>query len=254
MKKIIYVCLMLFLLMTNVFSVSEKDANLVVGTTSGYAPFVSLNEKAEYEGFDIDVANELSVKLKRSLVIKDCGSMPGLMLALKQKKIDLIIWAVSITDERLENINMVYYQGDKIDKMPIIFWKKIPEGIKSFQDLKKDKKRIVCVEAGSYQEQVLKSYNIPLKYLDKVPDVILDLKYGKSLASGIDSSLLPRYLSKYPEIKVLYLSLPKDYQSLGNGICIDKSNKELTEKVKQAVKELIDEGKIRELEKKWGVE
>lgn len=254
MKKIIYVCLMLFLLSLSVFAFSEKESSLVVGTTSGYAPFVSLNEKAEHEGFDIDVAKELALKLKRALVIKDCGSMPGLMLALKQKKIDVIIWAVSITDERLENINMVYYQGDKIDKMPIIFWKKIPEDIKSFKDLKKDPKRIVCVEAGSYQEEVLKSYDIPLKYLDKVPDVILDLKYGKSIASGIDASLLPRYRAKYPELKVLYLDLPKDYQSLGNGICIDKSNKELTEKIKQAVKELIDEKKIAELEKKWGVE
>ncbi|MBN2479001.1 MAG: amino acid ABC transporter substrate-binding protein [Parachlamydiales bacterium] len=253
MKKIIYVCVILFLFMTNLTALSEKEPELVVGTTSGYAPFVSLNDKGEYEGFDIDMAQDLAKKLKCSFVIKDCGCMPGLMLALKQKKVDLVIWAVSITEQRLKNMEMVYYQGDKIDKMPIVFWGKIPKDIKSFQDLAKDPEKIVCVEAGSYQEQVLKAYNIPLKYLDKVTDVILDLKYDKSFASAIDPALVLRYKAKYPKLQVLYLSLPDDYQSLGNGVCIDKSNRELTEKIRKAVQEIIDEGKIRKLEKKWGL-
>ncbi len=251
MKKCIYVCLILSLFIIQLFASDEKEPELVIGTTSGYAPFVSLNDKGEYEGFDIDVAKELAIKLNSSCVLKDCGSMPGLMLALKQKKIDLIIWAVSITEERLKNIDMIYYQGAIVDKMPIIFWNKIPKDIKSFQDLNKDPSKIICVEAGSYQEQILKSYKIPLKYLEKITDVILDLKYGKSFASGIDSSLLPRYQAKYPKLKVLYLDLPNNYQSLGNGICINKGNKELAKRVRKAVGELIEEGKIRELEKKW---
>lgn len=242
----------IFLLLLGIQAFGAKQEPLIVGTTSGYAPFVSINSEGNYEGFDIDLAEMLSKKLDRKLKIKDCGSMPGLMLALKQGKIDLIIWAVSITEERMKNFDMVYYQGPKETKIPIIFWNKIPEGIQSLEDIAKILKNNVCVEGGSFQEGVLKSVSgIQLKYMDKIDDAIMDVKYGKSMASTVDHSLVTRFKAQYPEIKVLELPIPKDLQSLGNGICINKNLPELTAQVRQAVKELTEEGKIAELEKKW---
>ena len=231
MKKYIFFS---FLLLTfSLFSAAKKDT-LKVGTTSGYAPFVSLNEKNEYEGFDIDVVKALSDKLQVSYNIKDLGSMPALMLGLKQNKVDIIIWAISITEKRLKNMEMIYYSGDIVDKMPIIFWNKIPANIKSFEDLKKDSKNIICVEAGSYQEEVFKSCDIPLKYLNSINDVILDLKYKKSFASAIDPSLVGLYTSKNQNLKVLTLELPDKYKSMGFGICLNKSNKKLIQKIKKS--------------------
>lgn len=240
MKKAIF----LLLLGIQVFAVQEP---LVVGTTSGYAPYVSINLQGKYEGFDIDLAEQLAARLNRKLVIKDCGSMPGLMLALKQGKVDVLIWAVSITEERLKSLEMVYYQGEQVTKLPIFFWKEIPEGIKSLEDLKG-----VCVEGGSFQEDVLKGVSgLELRFVDKIDDAIMAVKYGKSTAGTIDTSLLPRIKAQYPDIKVLELPIPGDKQSLGNGICISKNRQELTAQVKQAVKELTNEGKVAELEKKW---
>lgn len=240
MKKAIF----LLLLGIQVFAVQEP---LVVGTTSGYAPYVSINLQGKYEGFDIDLAEQLAARLNRKLVIKDCGSMPGLMLALKQGKVDVLIWAVSITEERLKSLEMVYYQGEQVTKLPIFFWKEIPEGIKSLEDLKG-----VRVEGGSFQEDVLKGVSgLELRFVDKIDDAIMAVKYGKSTAGTIDTSLLPRIKAQYPDIKVLELPIPGDKQSLGNGICISKNRQELAAQVKQAVKKLTDEGKVAELEKKW---
>lgn len=73
-----------------------------------------------------------------------------------------------------------------------------------------------------------------LKYFDSIDNVILDLKYGKSEASAIDSSLLPRFQTKYPNLKVLFLPLPEEMQSLGNGICINQDDQELALKVKKS--------------------
>ena len=53
------------------FSLWSTD--FVVGTTSAYAPFVSLDEEGQYVGFDIDIAEALAEKLGRRLVIKDLG-------------------------------------------------------------------------------------------------------------------------------------------------------------------------------------
>lgn len=82
------------------FTTTAIANDLIVGTTSGYTPYVSINAEGEYEGFDIDIAKALTDKLNRRLVIKDFGSMPALILALKQNKADILIWSISITQER----------------------------------------------------------------------------------------------------------------------------------------------------------
>lgn len=227
----------------------DDRAPFIVGMTSGYAPFVSLNEKGEYEGFDIDIAHHLAQKMNKKLVLKDLGSMPSLLLALKMKKIDAVIWAVSITAQRQKEMEMVYYQGAKVTELPLVFWNEIPKDVKKIEDLAK---KSICVEAGSYQDSVLQNYpGLKLRHLDKITDAILELKFGKSLASAVDNSLIPHLQSAYPELKMLFVALPENEQSFGNGICLNKSNTELIEKTKKAVEELRSEGKIAELEKKW---
>ena len=239
-------------LMVPFYVLAANDAEFVVGTTSGYAPFVSLNAEGKYEGFDIDLAEAVAQKLNRKLVIKDFGSMPSLMVALKQEKADALIWAISITEERQKKMEMVYYQGDKVVEMPLLFWNSIPEGVKTLDDLSKDPKRSICVEAGSFQEGVLKNIpNLNLKYVDKISDAILEIKYGKSWATMVDPSLVGRFKAQYPQIKVLNVPLPPEDQSLGNGICIKQSNLKLAQDVKRAIDELTAEGKIAEFEKKW---
>jgi len=226
-----------------------------VGTTSGYAPYVSLNSQGQYEGFDIDLAKLVAEKLNKKLVIKDLGSMPSLMIGLKQKKVEALIWAISITEERQKQMAMVYYQGEKITTMPLLFWGQIPENIKDLEDLKNDPKKIVCVEAGTYQEQVMKAYpSLTLKNVDKISDSIMEIKFGKSLAIAIDNALVSFVKQQNPEIKALYFPLPPNQQSLGNGICIDKNNPELVAQIKKAVEELTKEGKIQELQKKWNLD
>ena len=91
MKKFNGFIMSLFLMMTQLFASNKEDAPFIVGTGSGYAPFVSLTNAGKIEGFDIDVAKEIALKLNHPLVLKDCGNMSSLMLALKQKKVNAII-------------------------------------------------------------------------------------------------------------------------------------------------------------------
>ncbi|NNM44221.1 MAG: transporter substrate-binding domain-containing protein [Chlamydiae bacterium] len=254
-KKLLFLCIPFFLIMKTFAESPPNQENkpLVVGTTSGYAPYVSLDAKGQYEGFDIDLAELLAKKLNRKLVIKDCGSMPSLMISLQQGKVDVLIWAISITNERMKNIEMVYYQGEKVVEMPVLFWGKAPD-IKSLEDLGKDPKKAVCVEAGSYQESVLKGIpNINLKFTDSVSGALMEIKYGKSFAMMIDPSLLPRITAQHPEVRVVNIPLPPEEHSLGNGICISKANQELANEVRKAIEELTLEGEIAQLEKKWNM-
>lgn len=251
MKWIKKICILTSFL----FSLSLHANNpLVVGTTSGYAPYVSLNEKGEYEGFDIDVAHLLAKKLNKKLVLQDLGSMPSLLMALQKKKIDTVIWAVSITQERQKEMSMIYYQGEQTKEAPFIFWKEIPENIRSIADLEKNGRRPICVESGSYQDTILQNYpKLNVRHIDKVLDAVMELRYGKCAATLVDYSLLPRLQAQYPEIKTLYLPLPPEEQSLGYGICVSKSNPDLAANIQKAIDELREEGKLAELEKKWNL-
>ena len=244
----------LILLSITCFTFYLSASDLIVGTTSAYAPYVSLNEQGEYIGFDIDIANELGKKLNRRVVIKDLGSMPALFLALKQNKIDVIIWAISITAERQKQMEMVYYQGEKVTSLPLLFWKEIPENINSLDDMAKNSKAIIAVEAGSFQDSFLQSVpGLSLKHVDKVMDALLEIKYGKSTATMIDPSLLSIVGKQFPELKIIDVPLPETEQSFGCGICLNKKNTGLIVDIRQTVSALRNEGKIDELEKKWNL-
>lgn len=234
------------------FAPNALAKELVIGTTSGYAPFVSLNAEGEYEGFDIDVAKAIADKLDRRLVIKDFGSMPALILALKQNKADALIWSISITQERQKQMAMVYYQGEKVTSLPLLFWGKIPDSIQGLEDMAGNPSAVISVEAGSFQENVLLGVpGLTLKQVDKVSDAILELKYGKSQAALIDNSLKSIYMEKFPKLKSLMVNLPESKQSMGNGICLNSENQELIAAIQKAVNELFSEGTIANLEAKW---
>jgi len=242
-----YIFIFLFCFFSTMFA-----ENFVVGTTSGYAPYVSLDDTGEYVGFDIDVAKELSQRLDRPLQIKDYGSMPALLLALKQGKVDVVIWAVSITEERKEKFSMIYYQGPQVCTMPLLYFQKLSSDI---HEIAAVKDYTLVVEAGSYQESVLEKSGVTnLKRVDKVLDAILQIKYGKADATMIDPALVEKYQSQFPDLKVLWVTLNPSLQSLGNGICCQKTNTALIKKLEEAVDGMLRDQTIVCLEKKWNLE
>lgn len=232
--------------------VTESRGNqLVVGTVSGYAPFVSINPQGEYEGFDIDVAQELARRMNKKLVLKDCGSMVPLMLSLKNGSADLLIWALTITQARLREMTMIQYQGDAVTSYPLAFWKEIPAGITSLDGLK-ETNAIICVEPGSTQEAFLNRFEfVTKKTLEKVVDRIMDIKYGKSLAAIVDPALVTTLMQKNPEIKILDIPLGKEWEEYGNGICVKKENRELSDQVQTIINAMKSDGTLQKLEIKW---
>lgn len=231
-------------------SVQQKNnSELIIGTAAGYAPFVSINEQGEYEGFDIDVARELAQKTGKRLVIKDLGSMSSLFLALEQEKVDALIWGLSITADRLEKVAMIHYQGEITDSFPLLFWKQIPSGVTSLEDMAG---KVVSVEPSSSQDTVLSSYpKIKKLETDRVDDALLNIQYRKSNAAFVEPAIGKKFRDKYAEIQVLDIQLPVENQVQGVGIVVKKNNVSLIKELQGAVEQLKLDGTIAELEKKW---
>lgn len=235
-------------------SQAKANAELIIGTASGYAPYVSLNAQGDYEGFDIDIAQELAKRMNKKLVIKDLGSMVPLLLSLRQGTVDILIWALEINKARLKEMAMIQYQGGNTTSYPLVFWGSIPANIKSLEDLKKVKDATICIEPGSSQERFLNKFDfITKKPMEKVVDMIMDVKYGKSLAAMIDPSLIKNLVAKNPELQILEIPLDEDSMSYGNGVCIKKENSQLIEQVKAIVDTMKADGTVARLEQKWNL-
>lgn len=233
---------------------TENMKKFTVGTASGYAPYVSLTVDGQYEGFDIDISKALAKKLGMELEIKDFGSMPSLLLALQQKKVDAIIWALSITEKRRENMALIHYHGNNEEYLPFLFWKKIPDGIQTISDLKKMKDSIICVEVGTSQDEILSSFSdISIKHVDKITDAVMDVRFGKSLTAPVDPSLVAGLIEKNPKLISKNLKIPEKLQIKGMGIGVHKKNSVLIQKIEDKISEMKREGIIKKLEKKWNL-
>lgn len=256
MKRITFIILII-LALVGAFIVFKKlqikkdEHTFVVGTAAGYAPWVSVNEQGEYEGFDIDVANALAATMGKTLQLKDLGSMASLFVALEQGTIDAIIWGLSITQERLEKVAMIHYQGEPTTSYPLIFWQKIPEGVTSINDMKG---MTISVEPASAQQSVLNRYPfINQRTTERVDDELLNIQYGKTEAALVEPAIARKFKEKYPEIMMLDVPLGAEDFVQGVGIVIKKENTKLIEHVRSAVNQLKADGTIAELERKWRV-
>jgi ABC-type amino acid transport substrate-binding protein len=231
---------------------APKDETMfVVGTAAGYAPWVSINERGAYEGFDIDVISAVAQKMGKTLVLKDLGSMTPLFLALQQGSIDAVIWGMSITQDRLKRMAMVHYQGDGTPAYMLLFWKEIPATITSIEDMKD---MIVCVEPASSQDTVLSKYPfIMKKYTEKVDDALLNIQYGKAVAAFVEPTIAQKFKSKYSDIQTLEVPLSQEDTVYGVGICVEKTNQPMIEAIENAVQSLRDEGTIEKLATRWNI-
>jgi|SRR5579872_1944821 len=230
---------------------AKKDT-LTVGVIIGYAPFAMLNNKAEPEGFDIDIAASVAQTLNKELVIKDMD-LSGLLIALQQGSLDCVLTGLSITPERQERIELIHYYGQPTTTFPLVFWQKIPQGVSTLDDLKTRQQITICVEPGSTQETFMtREYpTLPLVHIHAMSDIIMHLKYGKVTAALMDPDIYPTMQQQTPELTALAVALPTAYQSNGVGIGINKTNTALSTRVRAIIEQLKQNGTIDTFAKRW---
>lgn len=249
-KNLVFVFLLILTLFLSSCNQQKKDKEyvqrLVVGTNATYPPYEFINEEGKTIGFDIDLAHALAEKLGKEVDVREF-SFDALILNLQKKKIDCILAGMSITPEREERIAMIPYYGSQVTELGLVFWKKAPSCPCNFSQYK-----FIAAQTGTLQEKFA-CFLAPskVKPVESILDLIMEVKYCKSDVAIIGSDLISILKNQFPEIIIIMLPLPDSWKILGNGIGINKENKELIEKVRVAIQELKDGGVIDSLEKKW---
>lgn len=256
LKKMTTFCL-LFLMMTlfqscGFFSNSQQSRRdtLVVGINP-WSPYVIVNDQGELEGFDIEVARALGQSMGKQIEFKNIP-FESMIIELMQGKVDMIIGGVSITKERLAKIAMVHYTGAGKTSLPLVFWKNIPEGVQTVEDIKNLPNKIVCVQPGSLQENLFSRFGfLELRLIDSVSDMVMDIKYGKSLAFALEHQVVAAMVKKHQELKVLTVPLSEDLQDQGIGIGLNRKNGTLVLEIKKLIDVYKSDGTLEKLEQKW---
>ncbi len=95
-----------------------SEGTLTVGSDIPYAPF-EFGKAPDYEGFDVDLVNEIADRLDLEVSIKDT-SFDTIFTDVASGKFDLVASAASITPEREQTVNFSdpYYESEQALLVP----------------------------------------------------------------------------------------------------------------------------------------
>src|SRR5580692_2706392 len=113
-------------------ALAEELPPLHTGVDATFAPHAFPNLAGGYQGFNIDLANEIARRLKRKIVI-DYGQYSGLLPAMQAGTYDFIAAPTTVTKERAEN--MLFTEGYLNTDFQFVVKKDTPD-IKALEELK----------------------------------------------------------------------------------------------------------------------
>jgi ABC-type amino acid transport substrate-binding protein len=229
---------------TSALQAIKSKGKLVIGTSADYPPYEfhkEIDGKDQIVGFDIDIAKELAKDLGVELEIKDMA-FDGLLVALQSDKIDMVFAGMTPTDERKQNADFsdIYYTATH----RFILRSGEETGITSMNDLKGKK---IGVQKGSIQEGIAKDNfdAANIKSLDKVTDLVLDLKNKKVDAVLAELPVAQINVQKNEGIAIADKLEVKDPDG-GSAIAMKKGSTELLDQVNKTIKRLKDDNKIQQ--------
>ena len=210
---------------------------VVVGTDAAYAPFESQNEKGEIVGFDIEVVQAIAAKAGFEVKFVNTP-WEGIFNALGQGDRDMVVSAVTITDERKQTMD---FSNPYFDAQQLIAVKENSK-VTKFADLKKLK---VGVQTGTTGDEAVTKLqgktSTNIKRFESTPLALKELESGGVDAVVADNGVVIHYVANNPGGKFKTVAdaefVPEQY-----GIALKKGNAELLDKVNQGLAAIKADG------------
>jgi polar amino acid transport system substrate-binding protein len=202
----------------------------VVGTDAAYAPFESQNEKAEIIGFDIDVVK--AIAKEAGIEVKFVNTpWEGIFNSLAQGDRDMVVSAVTITDERKQTMD---FSAPYFDAQQLIAVKGNSK-ITRFEELKKLKVGVQTGTTGDEAVTKLQGKNSSnIKRFESTPLALQELQAGGVDAVVADNGVVVHYVANNSGSAFKTISdttfAPEQY-----GIAVKKGNSELLGKLNQGL-------------------
>jgi polar amino acid transport system substrate-binding protein len=218
----------------------------VVGTDAAYAPFESQNEKGEIVGFDIEVVQAAAAKA--GIQVKFVNTpWEGIFNTLQQGDRDMIVSAVTITDERKQTMD---FSDPYFDAAQLIAVKETSK-VAKFADLKKLK---VGVQTGTTGDEAVSKLmgktSTSIKRFESTPLALKELESGGVDAVVADNGVIAHYVANNPGGKFKTVS-DKEFVPEQYGIAVKKGNAELLGKLNQGLAAIKADGTYNQIFAKY---
>jgi len=227
-----------------------QELTLKIGTEGAYPPFNNLTADGKLEGFDIDIANALceEMKAKCEFVTQDWD---GMIPALQAGKFDAIIASMSITPERLEQVD---FSNKYYNTPPAIAAPKDTD-IKGVTKEDLAGKTIGAATSTTHFNYATATYTeSEIKGYPSSQEFLLDLASGRLDAATDDILVLEGWL-KSPDgacCKLVGTITPvTEIHGPGMGIAVRKGESELVGKLNAAIDAIRANGKYKAINDKY---
>lgn len=243
------------------FSVTALHADPIrLGMTpEPYMPFTQINQAGVWEGFEADLTQAVFKKMGIEHTISQMA-WEGLIPSLTANKVDFIIGAFSITDERRKVVDFStsYYTapsvfvGMKSDKATILD-KLLADG--KVVDPKSLTKKIIGVQNASIQADYVKKFlnTVDSKSYSAADNAVADLTAGRIDYVFMDLQYIKAFLDSKEgaDYEVKHEAPANVILGEGIGYAVRKGDAATLNKIDAALAELVKEGSIETLVQKW---
>lgn len=228
-----------------------KDGTLTVGASAEYEPFEYM-EDGDYLGFDVDlahaIADKLGLKVKFENVDFDTIT-PGVASGVKY---DIGIAAITVTPKREKEVDFTdpYYMDDQAI---VVIGDNAEISRDNALDVLNGSDVKIAVQSGSTAESFAKE-NFPKSQLvpfKNATDCFAALQSSQATALVTNRSVAARMISGpfSNERVVKEVSTGEEYS-----IAVGKNNQKLKEAINRALSELMADGTVDSLMRKYGIQ
>lgn len=215
---------------------------ITVGTDPTYAPFEFQNEKGETVGFDIDVLS--AAAHKAGLEVKFVSTpWEGAFNALAQGDRDVLMSAVTITDERKQTVDFSdpYFEASQLIAVPA------KSTVTQLNDLQKKK---IGVQTSTTGEEVVVKLqgktSTNIQRFESTPLALAELAAGGVDAVVADNGVVTHYLANNPGAGFKSIRdagfAPEFY-----GVVVKKGNTELLAQINQGLAAIKADGSYQKI-------
>ena len=239
MKKFLSILASALMLASMVACNTSGGKQLVMATNAEFPPY-EFHEENEIVGIDVEICQSIADELGMELVIEDMA-FDSVIVAVQSGKADIGAAALTVTEDRLENVN---FSTTYATAAQVII---VPEGsdIQSPDDLTG---KTVGVQLGTtgdiYADDI---EDATVERYNKGYEAVQALIQGKIDAVMIDNQPAKVFVEQNPELVIVDEAFTNEEYALA----IAKGNEELLTQVNDAIAKLQASGKIDEIVNKY---
>ncbi|MCR4922690.1 MAG: basic amino acid ABC transporter substrate-binding protein [Lachnospiraceae bacterium] len=217
---------------------SAKDT-LIVATNAEFPPY-EYYENNEIVGIDIDIIKAVAEDIGMKVQIEDMA-FDSVIASIQSGKSDVGIAGLTITEDRLENVN---FSIPYTETQQVVIVNENSD-IVAIDDLKN---RSIGVQLGTTGDIFAEDVEgATVERYNKGMEAIQALRQGKIDAVIIDKEPAKVFVSQNNDIEML----DEDFVVEEYAIAIGKDNTELLEKINASLEKLKDSGKLKEIADKY---